>query len=215
MTASLKDDAALKSEFIRFSTASVAIYHAAHIILNVEILDLQICAGARHIIGRPVTRTDYERSRRIIAQWAKPGGSEAAVRASWHAAHLLRDGIMNLDNWNVNEAFHYPWCLYLATLTCQAFHLVGSEKTDRRNRDGVLDAMRHGDDEVWDAQAEMNALVSGMTSVTPEGLWRMVGKYPTNGLTAVMAKHLSSVRWAVVYEGVKVLREGLGGRKVY
>jgi hypothetical protein len=215
MAASLKDNAALKSDFIRFRTASIAIYHAAHIILNVEILDLQIYAGARHIIGRPVTRTDYERSRRIITQWTKPGGSEAAVKASWHAAHLLRDGIMNLDNWNVNDAFHYPWCLYLATLTCQAFHLAGSEKTDCGSGNGALDAMRHGNDGAWDAQAEMNALVSVMTSVTPEGLWRMVGKYPTSGLTAVMVKHLSNVRWAVVYEGVKVLREGFGSREIY
>lgn len=214
MTPSLKDNAALKSEFTRFSTASIAIYHAAHIILNVEILDLQIYAGARHIIGRPVTRTDYDRSCRILKQWAKPGGSPAAVKASWHAAHLLRDGIMNLDNWDVNDVFHYPWCLYLATLTCWGFHFAGNDKTDHGNgENGTVDVIHH-DDIVWDAQAEMNALVSRMASVTPEGLWRMVGKYATSGLTAVMAKHLSSVRWAVVQEGMKVLRGLVAERSI-
>ncbi|KAL3426091.1 hypothetical protein PVAG01_02882 [Phlyctema vagabunda] len=206
MTMSLKDNAGLKSEFTRFSTATTAIYHAAHIILNVEILDLQIYAGARHIIGRPVTRVDYDRSRRILKQWAKPGGSPAAVKASWHAAHLLRDGIMNLDNWDVNDVFHYPWCLYLATLTLWGFHFAGSDKTEQEKSGGIDGMGIQHDDIVWDAQAEMNALVSGMTSVTPEGLWRMAGKYQTSGLTAVMAKHLSSVRWAVVHEGMKVLR---------
>ncbi|KAG9239301.1 fungal-specific transcription factor domain-containing protein [Amylocarpus encephaloides] len=211
MALSLKDNATLRKEFTQFNTASIAIYHAAHIILNVEILDLQIYAGARHIIGRPVTRVDYDRSRRILMQWAKPGSSTAAIKASWHAAHLLRDGIINLEDWDVNDVFHYPWCLYLATLTCWGFHFAGSDKNDHANR--PVDAMQH-DDIVWDSLTEMNSLVSSMTSVTPEGLWRMVGKYPTSGLTAVIAKHLSSVRWAVVHEGMKVLRGLVAERRI-
>ncbi|KIW15393.1 hypothetical protein PV08_05439 [Exophiala spinifera] len=239
MTLSLGDNTTRKAEFTRFSTATVAIYHAAHITLNVEILDLQIYAGARHIIGRPVTRADYDRSRRIIKEWAKPGGSTPAAKAAWHAAHLLRDGIMNLDNWDVNNAFHYPWCLYLSTLTCWAFHFAnttdksgqqngggggGGESGRDRNqhqhhhnyaslttttptpsKDSHLDNIAD-DGIVWHAKAEMNALVSSMASVMPEHLWRALGKYSTSGLTAVMAKHLSNIRWAVVHEGMKVLR---------
>ncbi len=71
MTLSLNDNPSRKAEFTRFSTATIAIYHAAHITLNVEILDLQIYAGARHIIGRPVTRADYDRSRRMLKDWAR------------------------------------------------------------------------------------------------------------------------------------------------
>lgn len=206
MTLALKENAALKNDFTRFSTASIAIYHAAHIILNVEILDLQIYAGARHIIGRPVTRLDCERSRRILKQWAKPGGSAAAVKASWHAAHLLRDGIMHLDNWDVNDMFHYPWCLYLATLALWCFHFAANDKNDSISESGISGSTQQHESISWDAQVEMNALVSGMTSVIPEGLWRMVGKYSTRGLTVVMAKHLGTVRWAVIHEGMKVLR---------
>ncbi|KIX06269.1 uncharacterized protein Z518_04244 [Rhinocladiella mackenziei CBS 650.93] len=217
MTLSLNDSPSRKAEFTRFSTATIAIYHAAHITLNVEILDLQIYAGARHIIGRPVTRTDYDRSRRMVKEWAKPGGSTPGAKAAWHAAHLLRDGIMNLDNWDVNNAFHYPWCLYLSTLTCWAFHfanVVDKSSTSPSNHDGEratpstsshLDGVVD-DGIVWHAKAEMNALVSSMTSVVPENLWRVLGKYSTSGLTTVMAKHLSNVRWAVVHEGMKVLR---------
>jgi hypothetical protein len=211
MALHMKDNAILKKEFTQFSTSCIAIFHAAHITLNVEILDLQIYAGARHIIGRPVTRPDYDRSRRILKQWVKPDGSQEAVKASWHAAHLLRDGIMNLDGWDVNEAFHYPWCLYLATLTCWAFHFASRDLNDQDS--GATDAGQN-DDIVWDAQAEMNALVSGMTSVIPENLWKMAGKYPSSGLTAVMGKHLSSVRWAVVHEGMKVLRGLVAERRI-
>ncbi|KIW44902.1 uncharacterized protein PV06_03339 [Exophiala oligosperma] len=237
MTLSLGDNSPMrKAEFTRFSTATVAIYHAAHITLNVEILDLQIYAGARHIIGRPVTRADYDRSRRIVKDWAKPGGSTPAAKAAWHAAHLLRDGIMNLENWDVNNAFHYPWCLYLSTLTCWAFHFAnttdksaysggggGGGGVDSRERHHVSSTTSTSKDSphldnhnsnsnsvddgiVWHAKAEMNALVSSMASVMPENLWRALGKYSTSGLTAVMAKHLSNIRWAVVHEGMKVLR---------
>lgn len=235
MTLSLNDQPARKAEFTRFSTATVAIYRAAHITLNVEILDLQIYAGARHIIGRPVTRADYDRSRRIVKDWAKPspGGSTPAAKAAWHAAHLLRDGIMNLDNWDVNNAFHYPWCLYLSTLTCWAFHFAnvvdkspssgapanggggiglntGGGGADRNMHLASKESPANNsvDDHgiVWHAKAEMNALVSSMTSVVPENLWRGLGKYSTSGLTTVMAKHLSNIRWAVVHEGMKVLR---------
>jgi hypothetical protein len=222
----------VKIDFQRFMTSTLAIYHAAHIILNIEILDLQIYAGARHIIGRPVNRSDYDRSRRQVRDWAqqKPTAGSAtstACTAVWHAAHLLRDGIMNLDNWDVNNAFHYPWCLYLSTLTCWAFH-YGS----RDDRSGTVSAMASysstsedavsmsmgmyaedtSESAMYDAKAEMNALVSGMTSGVPEGLWRIAGKYSTRGLTTVMAQHLSNVRWAVVHEGMKVLK-GLMARQ--
>ncbi|EPE36707.1 C2H2 and C2HC zinc finger [Glarea lozoyensis ATCC 20868] len=203
MTIQLKDDTARKKEFVQFSTSSIAIFHAAHITLDVEILDLQIYAGARHIIGRPVTRTDYDRSRQILKQWVKPGKSRAAVNASWHAAYLLRDGIMNLDNWDVNDAFHYPWCLYLATLTCWAFHAATNDLNDAKRSVTSTGAQN---DDLWDAQTEMNTLVSGMTSGTPESLRKMAGKYATSGLTAMMGKHLATIQWAVVHEGMKVLR---------
>lgn len=204
MALSLKDNTAAKRDFTRFSTASVAIYHAAHIILNVEIIDLQIYAGASHIIGRPVTSGDYDRSRSIVEDWARKDELQAAAKAAWHAAHLLRDGVMNLDSFDVNEVFHYPWCLYLATLTCWAFHFSSKDDHDSgsyRSRDVV----RH-DGAGVSSQAEMSALISGMTSVAPDGLWKTVGKFSTGGLTATIARHLSTVRWAVVHEGLKILR---------
>lgn len=221
----------LQADFQRFTTSTLAIYHAAHIILNIEILDLQIYAGAHHIIGRPVSGTDYERSRRKVRDWAqqKPGtgaGTSTACTAVWHAAQLLRDWILSRESWDQNHTFHHPWCLYLATLTCWAFHhgssderavAPGSMGYDAANEDVVSVSMGiYGDTAsesvMHDAKAEMNALVSGMTSGVPEGLWRIAGKYSTRGLTTIMAQHLSNVRWAVVHEAMKVLK-GLMARQ--
>ena len=49
---SLGDNDGSKEGFQKFCTAILAIYHAAHIILHAEINDMQINAGASHIIGR-------------------------------------------------------------------------------------------------------------------------------------------------------------------
>lgn len=201
MTMHLKESPAVKGEFVRFSTSALAIYHAAHMVLNVEVLDLQIYAGARHIIGRPVSLHDYERSRFIVKQWVEEASS--ANKAAWHAAHLLRDGIMNLESWDVDQQFHYPWCLYLATLTCWAFHHA---KNDRGVAHRGPRTPNHSSNENTNQETGMNALISSMTAVGPEGLSRLAGKQSTSGLIAVVAKHLGNIRWAVVYEGMKVLK---------
>lgn len=194
MTMHLKESPSVKNDFTRFSTSTLAIYHAAHIVLHVEILDLQIYAGARHIIGRPVSLQDQERSKFII----RNQDSTSANAATWHAAQLLRDGVMNLEGWDVDQRFHYPWCLYLATLTCWAFHHVKDEHAAPSPGRNANDEINH--------ESGMNALISSMTAVGPEGLGRLAGRQSTRGLVNVVAKHLSNIRWAVVYEGMKVLR---------
>ena len=229
VTLTLSNIPSRRAAFTRFSTATIAIYHAAHITLNVEILDLQIYAGARHIIGRPVTPADYERSRRLIKDWAKPESDGSSSNAVWHAACLLRDGIMNLEIWDVNDAFHYPWCLYLSTLTCWAFHFANVMDTNPLSSSSSSSLHRHfptttsretpstdtnpkpsssSSEAINDAcaKAEMTSLVSNMASVRPENLWRVIAKHSSKGLIAVIAKHLGNVRWAVVHEGMKVLR---------
>jgi hypothetical protein len=104
MTMHLKESPVVKGGFTRFSTSTLTVYHAAHIFLHVEILDLQIHAGARHIIGKPISLNDRERSQWIIRNQI----STSANTAAWHAAQLLRDGIMNLESWDVDQQFYYP-----------------------------------------------------------------------------------------------------------
>jgi len=212
---SLSSDPTAKSLFQQFITANLAIYHAAHIILHVEIIDLQIYAGASHIIGRPVSKTDRERSRQRIERWANAkDGQMSAAKAMSHAAQILRDGIRKLDNWDAGDMFHYPWCLYLATLTCWTFQ-TATIKTIDTGTDARIDGggaeSANDEDADWDSKAEMNALVSAMARAKVEDMWMVVGRYRTGDLPRVMVKVLGAVRWAVVQEGMVVLR-GLVGR---
>lgn len=215
-----------QAKFQRFTVANLAVYHTAQLILEVDIIDLQIHAGARHIIGRPVTDTDRVRSRTRISDWIKRDEGKSAGRAAWHAARLFRDGVRKLENWNVDEMFHYPWCLYLSTLMCWTLHSAALEASGRQGlpkaSEGSLTLNSASDDpddedSDWDSRAEMNALISSLTRLDPSkdafvrDLWGVAGKYRTAGLVRCMVKQLNTVRWAVVREGMIVLKGLLEG----
>ncbi|KAK2743118.1 hypothetical protein FQN55_007569 [Onygenales sp. PD_40] len=216
-------------KFIGLKTATHVMYHAAHITLNVEVLDLQIYAGAPHILGRVVTQGDLERSRRVVTRWLNEDPSSAA-KATRHASFILQDAIMNLNDWDETDVFHYPWCLYLATLTCWAFHLPTSSSPASSSSSGA--GAGAGADRATNntpahphnrhatqprtsltARNEMTTLVIAMTTCnTLEELSALAGKFDTTGLTSIMGQQLASVRWAVVHDAMKVL-VGLSTRK--
>lgn len=151
-------------------------------------------------------RVDRERSQHKIQEWVKPGSMSAAKAVS-HAAHLLRDGIRKLNNWDAGNVFHYPWCLYLATLTCWAFQIAGQTREARDGQRGIGSGENANDEDAdWDSKAEMNALVSAVTRSRLDELWKVAERYRSNDLPMIMTKHLSTIRWAVVQEGMIVLR---------
>jgi hypothetical protein len=210
--------------FLRFTVAHSAVYHTAQILLEVEIADLQIHAGARHILGRPVSELDRRRSRSRLDEffYTRDGGGSVA-RATWHAARLVRDGIRKLDNWNVDDMIHFPWCLYLATLTCWALYTTTvtttavSSAADNgfRPLESVM-ALEESDNEdsEWDSRTEMSALISALSRLDPlkddtfrKDIRAVAAKYAPHGLLTCMVKHLGTVRWAVVREGMNVLKD--------
>ncbi|KAI0012442.1 fungal-specific transcription factor domain-containing protein [Xylariaceae sp. FL0662B] len=186
--------------------AYVMVYYAANVLLHSEFLDIQIYAGARNILGRPVQPADFRRSERVVKRWATSrvvqhgegiDGSARAAKAAWHAAKLL-DLSDRLVDFNSTGLFHVPWCLYLATLTIWAFHHAGMKSL----------GFAHEEDSelVWDAQAEMGAVVRSMVNAGPKGLLEMQGLKRTGGLVWVVAEALSKVRWGIVHGATVVLR---------
>jgi hypothetical protein len=205
-------------KFTGLKTATNVLYHAAHITLNVEILDLQIYAGAPHILGRVVTTADFERSHRNVTRWVNED-PRSASKAARHASSILQDAIMNLNDWDDTDVFYYSWCLYLATLTCWAFHLPMSASNERRiASDGEVDRNGSNPHPYYhnssgnnpsvssNAKNEMTSMLIAMTtSNSLEELSSLAGRFDTKGLTSVMAKQLATVRWAVVHDAMKVL----------
>lgn len=196
----------LHNDFQRDTLALFSLYHTSHIAINCDIRHLQAAAGAREIFGHIVTTSDYEESCRWVKQWVtKREGS--AGRAAWHAAQMLRAGMVNLKDWDVHSVFHYPWCLYIATLTCWAFHHFGVQtlSTQKLCHHSSPEEVKELQE---NAKSKMNHLVAMMAFATASNMHRTLGKCCTHGLTIQMAKYLRRVRWAVAYEAMKIL-EGL------
>ncbi|GLA06233.1 hypothetical protein AnigIFM60653_006759 [Aspergillus niger] len=180
--------------FTGLKMAACALYRAAWLALQVEILDLQVAAGAGRILGRTVTEGDRERSRRGLKKRLL-GGGEGALGAARQAAKLLEEAVLSLHDWEQTDAFHFPWCLYLATLTCWAFHGgVGGEGQGGGERPGER------------VTTDLASLIVAMTTCGSLGdMAALGGKYDTRGLVRTMAQQLATVRWAVVHDAMKVL----------
>ncbi|KAJ5083769.1 hypothetical protein N7456_013196 [Penicillium angulare] len=174
--------------FTGLKMAANSLYHSACLALNVEVLDLQIVAGADQILGRTVTPADQSRSQRNILRWLHEdsGASSAAAR---HSSTLLQDAVLSLHDWDQTDAFHFPWCLYLATLTCWVFHR-GMDLSSSEHR----------------MTTDLSSLIVMMTNCPSETeLAALSGKYDPKPLAAAMAQQLATVRWAVVHDAMKVL----------
>lgn len=213
----------LAREFKAWSTATLSLYHSAHILLHTPFLDLQIYAGARHILGRPVARTDYVRSQRVVKRWVAENTSIAG-RAVWHAAKLVQDGVDTLDGESGSDIgggrlWHLPWAVYLGTLVVWGVWYARpspSPSTTSTASSAPFGFADEDDDEIiWDPQAEMRALLDAILKCEaperlleggPGAISKGVGKRGTNGLAAAVSRCLSKVRWAVVHDGMMVLR---------
>ncbi|KAL4901692.1 hypothetical protein BDW74DRAFT_181410 [Aspergillus multicolor] len=169
--------------FTSLKAAAMALYRAASLALHVEVLDLQIAAGAAQILGRVVSPNDRERSRGMLSRWLS-GPSSSATTASRHAASLLQDAVLALHDWDQTDAFHFPWCLYLATLTVWAFHAR---------------------EETLVKPTDLSSLIVAMTTSNAYELEALAGQYDTRPLVRAMAQQLATVRWAVVHDAMKVL----------
>ncbi|KAJ5709942.1 hypothetical protein N7493_009534 [Penicillium malachiteum] len=174
--------------FTGLKMAAHALYHAACLALNVEVLDLQIVAGANQILGRDITPTDQSRSHRNILRWLHQE-SDASSSAARHSSNLLQDAVLSLHDWDQTDSFHFPWCLYLATLACWVFHR-GMDLSSSEHR----------------ISTDLSSLIVMMTNCPSETeLAALSGKYDPKPLAAAMAQQLATVRWAVVHDAMKVL----------
>ncbi|KAI0969467.1 fungal-specific transcription factor domain-containing protein [Xylaria arbuscula] len=199
-----------ESDLASFATAYNAIYHAAKALLNMDFLDIQIYAGSRHILGRPVQQKDYIRSRQVVKLWATTADeglsqkvsspNKCASAASWHAARLLYEVYERLPDSKMMGLFHVPWCLYLASLTCWAVHHA------RPGRSLGDDSNMGSDEIVWDPKGEMRAFITRMAEQDSQNAAQANWQRGTTALASAMADVLSEVRWGIIQSGVTVLQ---------
>ncbi|KAF4952489.1 hypothetical protein FGADI_6723 [Fusarium gaditjirri] len=195
-------------EFRQENVAFLALYHTAHIVANADIRHLQIAAGAEAIFGHVVTSTEHQESTRAVMHWVR-GSPESAGHAAWHAAQMIREGLLNLRNWKANGMFHYPWCLYIGVLTIWAFVHFSQRQSDE---DDSRRSCHHslGGEDILQTQSKalMHQTISNMASCTSATIGRDLHRCCPHGLAIEVAKYLKTVRWTAAFEAMKVL-EGI------
>ncbi|KAJ4325885.1 hypothetical protein N0V94_000447 [Neodidymelliopsis sp. IMI 364377] len=187
----------LAKEFQVLRSATLSLYHSAHILLHTPFLDLQIYAGARHILGRPVARADYARSQRIVKTWVAENIKEAG-KAVWHAAALVDLGVDVLDgelDVGAGRLWHHPWAVYLGTLV--VWGVWYARPVAPTTAGDIAPFLMHDDEDeiIWDPAAEMKSLLNTISKAEPEMLLQIgykegisgpAGKRGTNGLAALL-----------------------------
>ncbi|KAF5250681.1 hypothetical protein FANTH_4124 [Fusarium anthophilum] len=192
-------------EFRQENVAFLALYHTAHIVVDADIRHLQIAAGAEAIFGHVVTSAEREESTKAVMEWVRQS-PDSAGHAAWHAAQMIREGLLNLRNWKANGMFHYPWCLYIGVLTTWAIvHFSQGQNDDRRGCHHSV-----GGDDILQTQSKalMHQTISNMASCTPATIGRDLHRCCPHGLAIEVAKYLKTVRWTAAFEAMKVL-EGI------
>ena len=188
------------------SIALLALYHTAHIVINSENRHLLAASGIKAIFGHIVTPADRQESLKWVEQWVRRHRA-SADHAAFHAAQMFREGLLQLQNFDANGVFHYPWCLVIGTLTCWAFHHFGAEDPEQITRCEHPAGLEMTQDQ---SQELMNHIVSLMASAFPPTIRRTLGKCCIHGLAMEVARYLKGVRWTSAYEAMRLL-EGLAG----
>ena len=114
--------------------SAALLFHLAHISLHSDIVDCQVYAGARRLLGRKISSRDYTNSVKRMGAWAKQASTRHAIL---HAFKLLHRVLVDpnprsrrspvADSSGVQYSVrtetdpHRPWIMYYAVLSIWAF----------------------------------------------------------------------------------------------
>lgn len=196
--------------YFQYCVMNNCLYHSAQILLWCNAIDLQIYSGAKHILGRQITEPNIAVAKEEMYQWySNLGYTEKCLM---HASQLIREGLMNSTFEAVIEGtFHYPWCLYLATLVCWSFYNIQGNL-----QNSLLSARKSNQDKkrkTWIDNASyssMKDLILSITSMAPSQ-YRSMTSADVSGLLYEVRSQLKTVRWGLTYEAQIVLKS-LSGR---
>lgn len=200
-------------------TASISIYALAHIVLSIDVHELQIYAGAEKTLGLTVANQVVESTKLKVKRWAD---SKEGRASTWHAAHFLRSSLIDLDQ--VSEmlhSLHYTWACYISVLTVVAYG-TALDETERemairngykdlpfkRNRDRKRRSSHHHDPKQNSLEIAMRYLDTICTSC-PENLKDLEvvvdHQIDSIGLIEMIYQVIKSSRWEIALEGAKIL----------
>ncbi|KHN94188.1 C2H2 finger domain protein [Metarhizium album ARSEF 1941] len=186
------------------------LHHLAHMEMHADIVDCQIFARAKRILGRTIGAQELSSAqKRVKEQWAP---SARARHATFYALKFLKSVLVPTGAALMHAAgpwpggfyeagydvlMNRPWVLYFAALVvwCYGYALEGP----------CGDAARHnGPDE--NHQHMRNYLQQFANITDPHGLRAMKGINNNTALLLVLRDSFDSTRWDLLHEGAHLMR---------
>jgi Fungal specific transcription factor domain len=198
-----------QDENVVFESRTV-LHHLAHMAMHVDIVDCQIFARAKRLLGRTIGPQDLNSAqRRMRDVWAP---SARARDATFYALQFLcivllpEDAISSPHGFS-HEPFEYSarddvlmnrsWVLYFAALIvwCYGFALEGSTNAP-------VPAAYAFEDQVSDMQAYLRKL---KTVASPDDLKFQKGFNGCSGMLMVLRTIFLKTRWELLHEAANLL----------
>lgn len=199
-----------KEDTIAFQSETV-LYHLAHMAMHVDIIECQIFARAKRLMGRELGSQDLNSvQRRMKDNWAP---TEKARDATWHALRFLCSILLpaevvtsnNIHSGCNDPPFDYsarddallnrPWVMYSAALIvwCYGYALEGPTAAQ-------IPAADDFEDQVRDMRAYLRRV-----SVHPENLKSTRGFNGCSGMLMVLRTLFKDSRWELLHEAALLL----------
>lgn len=183
----------------------IVLHHLAHMAMHVDVVDCQIFARAKRLLGRPIGAQDLgSAQRRMKDQWAP---TAKARDATFYALKFLCNVLMpeaaggsphagELYSARDDVQLNRPWVLYFAALVvwCYGFAIEGScpDAPQPQNQKHKEQLMR-------------DYLVKYGGIQTPDDLKGAKGINNNTAVLMVLKDSFASTRWELLHEGVILL----------
>ncbi|KAI8624254.1 fungal-specific transcription factor domain-containing protein [Xylariaceae sp. FL1651] len=172
------------------------LHHLAHMAMHVDIVDCQIFARAKRLLGRAIGTQDLNSAqRRMKDHWAP---SARARDATFYAAKFLCSVLLDDTQYRARDdvLLNRPWVLYFAALVvwCYGFAVAGACPEN---------PVPSSNEEMY---AQMREYLQKLGSIqTPDDLKLMRGVNNSSALLAVLKDAFASTRWELLHEGATLL----------
>ncbi|GAP87265.2 putative C2H2 finger domain-containing protein [Rosellinia necatrix] len=172
------------------------LHHLAHMAMHVDIVDCQIFARAKRLLGRAIGSQDlHNAQRRMRDNWAP---SARARDATFYAVQFLCSVLLDGTQYCARDdvLLNRPWVLYFAALViwCYGFAIAGPCP-------GYVVPSSHEE-----KYAQMREYLQRLGSIqSPDDLKLTKDVNKTSALLVVLKDAFASTRWELLHEGATLL----------
>lgn len=172
------------------------LHHLAHMAMHVDIVDCQIFARAKRLLGRAIGSQDLSSAqRRMKDHWAP---SARARDATFYAVKFLCSVLLDGPEYCARDdvLLNRPWVLYFAALVvwCYGFAIAGACPGHQ---------VPSSHDEKY---GQMQTYLRQLGSIrTPDDLKFVKNINKTSALLSVLKDAFASTRWELLHEGATLL----------